>query len=172
MPKWYALYTRPRFEKKVDLNLKKKGFESYLPLLTVLRRWSDRWKKVGEPLFSCYVFVRVPLKERVYAMQTDGVVRMVSFNGLPSPIADHEISAVKKILEETDFFESTHFLAIGQRVEVIRGPLEGVLGRLTERRGQKKLLVGIEQIGQGISVEVSENDLQAIVDQSTDSKAA
>ncbi|MFQ5710087.1 MAG: transcription termination/antitermination NusG family protein, partial [bacterium] len=83
---WYALYTRPRFEKKVDLLLQEKGLESYLPLHTVLRRWSDRWKKVEEPLFSCYVFVRILLSQRIHAVQTDGVVRIVSFTGTPSPI--------------------------------------------------------------------------------------
>lgn len=167
---WYALYTRPRFEKKVDLKLREKGLESYLPLHTVLRRWSDRWKKVELPLFSCYVFVRIPLREKVYAVQTYGVVRMISFNGTPSPIPDEEIKAVKKILEGADSFETSHYLALGERVEVIRGPLEGIRGRLIEHRGQRRLLVGIEQIRQGISIEIDERDVIPVVDELADSR--
>lgn len=163
---WYAFYTRPRFEKKVDLMLREKGLESYLPLRTVHRRWSDRWKKVEQPLFSCYVFVKIALRDKIYAVQTDGVVRMVSFNGTPSPIPDDEINAVKNVLEHADSFETTHYLAIGQMVEVIRGSLEGIRGTLVEHRGQKRLLVAIEQIRQAISVEVSEMDVQPLVVQS------
>jgi transcription antitermination factor NusG len=163
-PRWYALYTRPRFEKKVDLTLRKKGLESYLPLHTVFRRWSDRRKKIEEPLFSGYVFVRIPLSERICAVQTDGVVRMVSFNGTPSPIPDEEINAIRNILEQTDSFETTQYLAIGNRVEVIRGPFKGIRGLLIEYRGRKRLLIGIEQIRQAISVEVSEFDVHPVTD--------
>jgi transcription antitermination factor NusG len=161
-PHWYALYTRPRFEKKVDFTLRKKGLESYLPLQTIFRQWSDRRKKIEEPLFSGYVFVRIPLRDRIFAVQTDGVVRMVSFNGTPSPIPDAEINAIKNILERADCFETTQYLAIGNRVEVIRGPFKGVRGLLSEHRGRKRLLIGIEQIRQAISVEVSEADVHPL----------
>jgi transcription antitermination factor NusG len=170
--RWYALYTRPRFEKKVDSTLRKKGLESYLPLQTVFRQWSDRRKKIEEPLFSGYVFVKIPLRARICAVQTDGVVRMVSFNGTPSPIPDEEINAIKNILERADSFETTQYLAIGNRVEVIRGPFKGIRGLLIEHRGRKRLLVGIEQIRQGISVEIGESDVHPVTDQSTDAKAA
>lgn len=154
VPQWYALYTRPRFEKTVNLKLQEKGLESYLPLRTVLRQWSDRRKKVEVPLFSCYVFVRIPLRQKIYAVQTHGVVRMVSFSGNPLPIPDEEIKAVKGILERSDSFETSQYLALGQIVKVIRGPFEGIRGRLIENRGHKRLLVGIEQIRQTISVEI------------------
>jgi transcription antitermination factor NusG len=169
---WYALYTRPRFEKKVDSMLRKKGLESYLPLHTVFRRWSDRWKKIEEPLFSGYVFVRIPLEERISAVQTVGVVRMVSFTGTPSPIPDEEINAIKKVLNQAVPFEASDYLPIGQMVEVMRGPLQGIRGRLIEHRGRKRLLVGIEQIRQAISVEVNEFDVCPVADQITVAKVA
>ena len=169
---WYALYTRPRFEKKIDLKLREKGLESYLPLHTVRRRWSDRWKKVEQPLFSCYVFVKIALRDKIYVVQTHGVVRMVSFNGTPSPIPDVEINAVKNVLEHADSFETTHYLAIGQMVEVIRGSLEGIRGRLVEHRGQKRLLVAIEQIRQAITIEVNEFDVQPVAQQDVDARTA
>ena len=174
IPHWYVLYTRPRFEKKVDSLLWQKGLESYLPMHTALKRWSDRWKKVEEPLFSCYVFVKIALKEKIYALQCDGVLRMVSFNGKPATIPEEEINLVKKILDRTDSIETAPYLGIGigQMVEVIRGSLEGVRGRLIEYRRQKRLLVGIEQIGQAISFEVSEFDVQPVADRSFDAKTA
>lgn len=169
---WYALYTRPRFEKKVDSLLREKGLESYLPLRTVLRQWSDRKKKIREPLFSCYVFVRVTSREFIYAVQTDGVVRMVSFNGPPAPIPDQEIETLKKILEKTDSFEMAPYVAFGQTVEVIRGPFAGIRGYLLEHHRDRKLLIGIEQIRQAISIEVNDSDVRPVVTQSIDRKAA
>ena len=159
---WYALYTRSHFEKKVNFMLQEKGLESYLPVHTVLRRWSDRWKKIEEPLFSCYVFVRMPFQQRMLAVQTDGVVRIVSFTGNPAPIPDSEIDAVRKVLERCDNYETTQLLPIGQPVEVIRGSLAGVQGRLIEHRGQSRLLVGIQQIGQALSVEIHSADVQPV----------
>ncbi|NIR49289.1 UpxY family transcription antiterminator [candidate division KSB1 bacterium] len=154
IPRWYALYTRPRFEKKVDELLSEKGLESYLPLQMVLRQWSDRKEKVKEPLFSCYVFVKLPLRQSVLAVQTHGVIRMVSFTGNPSPIPGEEIEAIKAILKSERPFKMAQYLQEGQFVEVVHGPLTGVCGRLLEHRGRGKLLVGIEQIKQAISVEI------------------
>jgi transcription antitermination factor NusG len=159
---WHALYTRPRFEKKVDALLQEKGFESYLPLHTVIKPWSDRLKKVREPLFSCYVFVRVTSRERGCAIQTHGVVRMVAFDGSPAVIPAKEIEAVRQVLENGHACEPVAYLPIGQRVEVVRGPLTGLQGRLVEQRGQQKLLIGIKQIRQAISVEVHASDVRPI----------
>lgn len=169
---WYALYTRPRFEKMVDSLLCEKGLESYLPLQTFRRQWSDRKKKVQEPLFSCYVFVRVASQQRMHAVETRGVVRMVSFNGTPSRIPDDEINALKGVLEKADFFEPAPYLAVGQMVEVIRGPFKGIRGRLTQHRGQKRLLVGIEKIRQAIRVEVDGSEVRPLIDQYDRPRAA
>ena len=144
---WFALYTRPRFEKKVASGLHDKGLEYFLPLQTVLRQWSDRLKKVEEPLFSCYMFVRIPWNQRILAIQTHGVVRMVCCNGGPSPIPENEINGIRRVLECAESFEVMQYLDVGQIVKVIDGPLEGVCGRLIEYRGQKKLSVGLFRAG-------------------------
>lgn len=125
-----SVHTSQIRKKKLHFSFRRRGLENFLLIHTVSRRWSDRWKKVEEPLFSCYVFVRIPLKERIYAIQTHGVVHMVSFNGVPSPIRDQEMNVLKKILEESDSVENTDFLMSGQPVEVVRGPFAGIQGRL------------------------------------------
>jgi len=161
-PRWFALYTRARFERKVERELQEKGLESYLPLHTVIRQWSDRKKKMQAPLFSCYVFVRLPTKQRMRAVATDGVVRMVGFNGQPSPIPDAEIEAIRRILANDIPFEPMPYMPIGQKVEVMYGPFAGLRGRLMEYRGQRRLVVGIEQIKQCISVEMRPEALRVV----------
>ena len=161
-PHWYALYTKARTEKKVDVTLQEKGFESYLPLQKTVRQWHDRKKKVDLPVFSSYVFVRMALRERIPVLQTDGVVKLVSFTGTPAPIPDFEIAAVKRILEGQIPYEVTNFLRIGQDVEVITGPLKGLHGRIIENRRRNRLLVGIQQIGQALSVEVLDSQVRLL----------
>jgi len=166
-PHWYALYTKARAEKRVDQTLQEKGFESYLPIQETVRQWHDRKKKVELPVFSSYVFVRMALKERIPVLQTNGVLKLVSFTGKPSPIPDYEIAAVKRIFDGDHPYVVTNYLSIGREVEVTYGPLAGIRGRLIERRGQNRLLIGIQQIGQALSVEVSQSEVVPIQDHTT-----
>ncbi|MCB0292804.1 MAG: antitermination protein NusG, partial [Calditrichaeota bacterium] len=78
---WYALYTRPRHEKKVFDQLQEKRIEAFLPLTKELRQWKDRRRWVETPLFTGYVFINIDLRFRLEALQTYGVVRLVSFGG-------------------------------------------------------------------------------------------
>ncbi len=75
--KWLAIYTKPRWEKKVYGMLQEKGVESYCPLNKVQRKWSDRIKIVEEPLFKSYVFVRVCEDEKTPVRMLGGVVNFV-----------------------------------------------------------------------------------------------
>lgn len=163
VPHWYALHTKPRHEKKVVERLCGKCVENYLPLNTVFRRWSDRYKKVTEPLFSCYVFVKITLKEQLKPLQTDGVMNLVSFNGHPSPIPESQIYTLKLVLDEMQFVNNASYFSIGERVRVIRGVLQGVEGVLIQRKNSSSLVISIDGIKQAISVEISPNDLEKIV---------
>jgi transcription antitermination factor NusG len=164
-PHWYALYTRSRYEKRVDEELQLKGYESYLPLQQQLRQWHDRKKKVEMPVFPGYVFVRLPLKQRLPALETQGVVTFVSTAGRPSPIHDFEISALRCVLANNVPYQRSEYLPIGEEVEVTHGPLRGVVGRLIEYRGENRLLIGIKQIGQAISVVIDRNLIKSVYKQ-------
>jgi transcription antitermination factor NusG len=97
---WYAVYTHAKWEKKVAALLTHKNIENYCPLNRVMRQWSDRKKIVYEPLFTCYVFIRVSEKERIPVLQTEGVLNYVSWHGKPAAIRDAEIELIKKFLLE------------------------------------------------------------------------
>ena len=99
--KWLAVYTRPRWEKKVNQLLSEKGVESYCPLNKVRRRWSDRMKIVEEPLFKSYVFVKVNDEDRSVVRMTAGVINFVYWEGKPAVIKEKEINAMIKEIEKT-----------------------------------------------------------------------
>jgi transcription antitermination factor NusG len=98
--KWYAVYTKPRWEKKIDAMFGERGIMSYCPLNKVRRKWSDRFKVVEEPLFKSYVFVRITDKEMSAVRQVSGVINFVYWNNKPATIKDEEVDQIKRFLNE------------------------------------------------------------------------
>ena len=96
--KWYAVYTRPRWEKKVAYLLEKKGIEQYCPLNKIYRQWSDRKKIILEPLFTSYVFVRTTEKMHSEIKSISGIVNFVYGLSKPAIIRDEEIDCIKEFL--------------------------------------------------------------------------
>jgi len=99
VPRWYAIYTRSRREKKVSMELEERGLEHFLPLVPQLRYWKDRKKIVKMPIFPGYVFVNIKLSEKIRVLRANGVIRFIEFNGSPSPIPDAQIEDVRQLLQ-------------------------------------------------------------------------
>ena len=145
--KWLAIYTRPRWEKKVDLLLKEKGFESYCPLNKVRRKWSDRIKLVEEPLFKSYVFVKVDEAARTMVRMTSGVINFVYWDGKPAVIKEKEITVIRRFLDEHENVEVQPMdIELNQRVKITHGPLMDQEGRVVDVR-HKTVKVSIDSIG-------------------------
>jgi len=96
--KWYVVYTRPRWEKKVADLLFRKKIEYYCPLNKVYKQWSDRKKLVAEPLFTSYVFVRIDESEQLTVRLTDGVINFVYWLGKPAQVRNEELEAISDFL--------------------------------------------------------------------------
>lgn len=152
---WFALYTLPRAEKKAYAELIKKGIDAYLPLQRTLRQWSDRKKWTEEPLFRSYIFVNIPKNLYFDVLNTNGVVRYITFEGKAVPIPPRQIEAVRFYLSSDDPLpENIDIFSPGQPVEVIKGPLKGLAGELIEVTGKHKVRIEITAIGQSILVTI------------------
>lgn len=159
--KWYAIYTKPRNEKKIAKELTKKGIENYCPLVKTLRQWSDRKKKVEVPLINSYIFVKVSEKEYYNALNTPGVVKYVTFSGKTAPIRDSQIEAIRIMLDNNLEYElRTERFKKGQEVEIAYGALSGMKGEIIEFSGKNHLLIRIENIGYSLVVNVPEIHLK------------
>jgi len=159
---WYALYTRPRHEKKVYDQLKEKHIEAFLPMVEKVRQWKDRKKRIQVPLFTSYVFVHTELKDRFAALETHGVVRMVSFGGVPAAIPDWQIEQLRRVIEHPDTLQLENYLREGDWVEVIDGPFKGIKGRLRELRGETRVVINIDGIFQSASFVVDKSIVKKI----------
>jgi transcription antitermination factor NusG len=145
--KWYAIYTKPRWEKKVHALLKEKGLECYCPLNKVHRKWSDRIKVVEEALFKSYVFVRVTEEEKTPVRMVSGVVNFVYWQGKPAVVKDKEILTIRKFLDEYSDVEVRQLdIAPNDAVVINQGALMGKKGTV-KRVLRKKVEVLIDSIG-------------------------
>ena len=122
---WYVVYTKPKWEKKVAEQLTEKGVECYCPLITQIKQWSDRKKKVEVPLFNSYIFVRLAEKDRNSVFQSAGAVRYLFWLGKPAIVRDEEIDTIKKWLSISDGYEvSVSSLQVGDKVVLESGPFK------------------------------------------------
>src|SRR5690606_27789973 len=96
--KWFVVYTRPRAEQKSAQELEKLGVEVYCPVITELRQWSDRSKKVKSPLFKSYIFVRLKEPDRATVFSVPSVVRFLTWLGKPAVVKDQEIETIREWL--------------------------------------------------------------------------
>lgn len=141
---WFALYTKPRHEFKAAIQLESVSIEYYLPTLTVMKKWSDRKKKITEPLFSGYIFICVDEKERWLAVSQKAIVRAVSFDGKPSVIPEWQIESLKKMLSESPEVFVTNKIEVGTKVKIVDGPFKDVIGVVTNVQEDKWLAVSVE----------------------------
>jgi transcription antitermination factor NusG len=163
-PAWYALYTRSRFEKKMLSELSDRSIEVFLPMREVLSRWKDRKKKIWMPLFPGYIFVNhVDTPENRYRiLNLPGAVRFIGFEGRAEPVPQNQIEAVRRFLEASISVDPYPYMKIGSRVEVIAGPLKGIVGILVEKRGKFRFVLQVDLIRQAVAVEIDASDVRPI----------
>jgi len=159
---WYAVYTKPRWEKKICGQLDKKGLVFYCPMNKVQRRWSDRLKIVEEPLFKSYVFVQVSEEEKTRVRLTDGVVNFLYWNGKPAIIKDREIEMIRKFMSEYVEVEARPIsVQMGQKVRVKTGLMmdtEGIVIKVVNNRAY----VLLESLGYELTAQFEKSNLATI----------
>jgi len=153
---WYAIYTRAKAEKKVYEQLQCSGYEAYLPLITTLKQWSDRKKKVKIPLISSYVFIKIEEEKLNHILSVYGVVRILKYLGKNAIVKDQEIEDLKlllnndgsiHIIEENDLLK-------GDEIEVVKGPLSGLKAFVAREKNKHKIFVKIKALNSYIGAEI------------------
>jgi len=162
--KWYAVHTRSRHEKQVDLFLSERGVETFLPLVHTLSRRRDRKKYVDIPLFPGYLFVFTEKERLLFDVKyTRGVTRIIGTDiDAPTPIPDKQILDIKSIMETEVKLDPFPYLKKGRMVRVKSGPLKGLEGILVERKGHYKLVIKIDLLQKGAAAEVYISDIEPI----------
>jgi len=161
---WYALYTKPRNEKKAYESLSESRIEAYLPLIKTLKQWSDRKKWVEEPLFRSYIFVHIDKSEYFKVLNIYGIVRYITFEGKAVPIPENQIQAIKQYVgNDFESLDDIKDFNVGDKVEVIKGSLMGLQGRLISIKNKQKVKIEIEAISQSVYLSVPKSFLEIII---------
>ncbi len=160
--RWYAAYTYPRHERSVAKNLSALGLEVFCPTFSVESPWKDRRVTIQRPLFPGYVFTRIQLPDRIKVISHPSVVRLLSLNGIPVPIPDCEIDAIRLCVMTGSRLESHPYLETGVRVRVRQGLFSGVEGIVIRKNSKCGLVVSISAICQAVVLEVDPECLQPL----------
>lgn len=153
---WYAIYTKPRAEKKVFERLSQKGFNAYLPLVASIRIWSDRKKKILTPLIPSYVFVNTHKDAVFETLQIEGTSGLLRYLGKPAIIKNHEIENLKILMndiEQVSLLDDITFEE-GEEVEVVKGPFTGLIAQSVCIQGKYRIIVEIEAMGSRLAVNI------------------
>jgi len=161
---WYAVYTKPNAEKKITTYLNEKEIENYLPLKKTLRKWSDRKKWIEEPVFRCYLFVKVSHKEFFKVLEVPGIVKYVSFGGEPQRIPENQIENIKILVgqQEREIFLSHENIKKGKKAEVLFGPFKGMQGEVVKIYGNSRIVLRIDALGCNLYANIMRDELRAI----------
>ena len=163
-PRWYVLKTNSRAEKKVHERLVLLGFTVYLPMVTTIKQWSDRKKKIEVPLISSTLFIQSAEADLKNLFTVLGFHSLLYFLGKPAIVRDFEIRNLKILLQENVDFDSEDSLDVvpGDKVEVIRGPFQGLIATSIEVNRTHKLIVQIESLDQRFVVHVPKSFVKKI----------
>jgi len=157
---WYAVHTRSRHEKKVAEEVRARAMEVFLPLHRARRRWKNGIvADVELPLFPCYLFVKISLRERIRLLQLPGVIGFAVNSAYPTVLAEQDVEALRT-LSAICRAEPHPFLKAGDRVRIVAGPLAGMEGILVRRAHELRVVLSLEFIMRSVAVEVSELDIE------------
>lgn len=160
--RWFAIWTRSRHEQVVREQLERRHIEAFLPTVPKWSRWKDRKKKIDWPLFPGYCFARFDPSDTLPILKCTGVVNIISFEGKPAPIPESELDSIRLLVGSELQYDPCPLVHEGQLVEVVHGPLKGVIGRLVRKDAARaRLVLSVDLIGQAVSVEVDAADVRA-----------
>lgn len=159
---WMVLYTRSRWEKRVDQLLKEQNITSYCPLVKTSKQWADRSKMVEIPLFNSYLFVRANYSDLEKITQTSGVVTFITFCGKPAVLRDKEIESIKNIVLNYSDLEPIPLndLQIGDEAIIAEGPLYNQRGEVQQVNGKSVVLV-LKSMNCALTVKIDSKELIA-----------
>jgi transcription antitermination factor NusG len=161
LPSWLVMYTKPQQEIKLAERLTLLGFEVYCPTQISIKQWSDRKKKVTEPLFKSYLFIRIKPSERHQLVHVPGFVAFVFWLGKPAIVREEEIDGIKVFMNQAEHASIVqHSLQVGQKVNVVSGPLAQQTGQVI-RIKKNKITLLIHSLGLQVQADLLAQHISA-----------
>ena len=162
LTEWFAVQTKPRYERVASAIISEKGYPCFLPMYTETRKWSDRRKSLAKPLFPGYLFFRSRPESLGGVVATTGILRIVGYSGNAISIEESEIEAIQAAVDSGLNLEQHAYLEVGDRVRLESGPLAGLHGILSDRKNRCRFVVSVGLLRRSVSVEVDSRWLSPV----------
>lgn len=153
--RWFAVQIWTRREAVSAEHLRLRGYEVFLPSYCATRRWSDRIKKVVQPVFEGYLFCRTQLDVCAKIVTTPGVIRIVGDGHTPTAIPDAEIAGIQRVVDSRVELERWPYVHMGDRVQILSGPLRGLEGIAVSVRNGSRLIVSVSLLQRSVAVDIA-----------------
>jgi transcription antitermination factor NusG len=160
---WFALYTKSRSEFKAAEQLQAVNIQNYLPVVVKWKKWSDRKKKILEPILRGYIFILADERERKLSLEQFSIVRCVFDNGRPAKIPEWQIENLKKMLSKESDFLIQDGLIPGSKVKIREGPFEGIIGVIHESDNGKTIAVSIDLLRRSVIAHLPKESIFEVV---------
>ena len=161
---WFALYTKPRSEFKAAEQIDEVNVQLYLPTITRIKQWSDRKKKITEPLIRGYIFIYANEKERVISLERPSIVKCIFDQGRPAKIPEWQIENLKRMLESKADLTIREGLPVGAKVLIKDGPFTGVIGIVSETDNGKTIAVSIDLLNRSVIAHLPKDSLFEVIE--------
>lgn len=160
---WFVLQVTPHHEMMVSSLLNYKGYQEFVPTYSTSRRWSDRQKLLTLPLFPGYVFCRAVTNAVGLVRATPGVIRIVGTGGKPSPVPDEQIDSLRQVINAgLNAQPCGRYLKAGQLVQIMRGPLTGVVGMIIRVKKSARLVLSVDLTMKSVWVEIDASEVNTL----------
>lgn len=159
---WFAVHVRTRHETAIASFLEAKGYEQFVPLYKFKKRWSDRVKVLEAPLFPGYLFCRFDPQFRLPILKTPGVIQIIGYNRVPTPINEAEMSAIQTVIESGMQTQPWPFLEVGERVRIGSGSLRGLDGIVVKMKENHRLVISVTLLRRSVAVEIDSSLVEPI----------
>jgi transcription antitermination factor NusG len=160
---WYALYTKPRTEFKAAEQLKQISVEYYLPVVTKVKQWSDRKKKVTEPVMYGYIFIYADEKERLASLEQQAIVRCIFDQGRPAVIPAWQIENLQRMLDQASDVLIHEGIVPGVKVKIKEGPFSDVIGVVQETDNGNTIAVSIDLLNRSVIAHLPKESIFEII---------
>jgi transcription antitermination factor NusG len=117
-----------------------------------MRKWSDRAKKIEQPLFPGYLFCRFHPEDRVRILQVPGVKQIVGIGKIPAPISLDQLENLRTLVAARCQLVPWPYLNAGQQIQIDRGPLAGVRGFVVRaEQGALRIVASLDLLQRSVA---------------------
>lgn len=154
MTDWFVVYTQPNGEARALVNLRRQGFDAYLPRYKRRRSHARKVDTVERPLFPRYLFVALDLMRARWRpiLSTFGVCDLVRNGDTPQKLPAGVVDEIRagEAAHSFDLLDPLAGAVPGAAVRILAGPFADLIGRLQAAAESERVTLLLDLLGREV----------------------